>query len=218
MLKTKFELLNKNFHINLDDNFSEKYCKFENLFKEYNAHTNLISKNDEKFLFEKHFYDSLSINLFFEKYKIKPDKCVLDFGTGGGFPSIPISLIYENIEVTALDSIAKKIKFVELLKQEFNQKNLIPVADRVENLFSVKKFDIVVSRAVCKIDKLIEYTSKLIKKDGYLICYKALSADKEIDEAKSISKKLNLSLFDKIEYTLPTEEKHKRNLVIYKKL
>ena len=82
-------------------------------FKEYNSHTNLISKNDEKFLFEKHFFDSLAINLFFQKYKITNAVQLLDFGTGGGFPSVPISIIYPDIEVSALDSIQKKIKFID---------------------------------------------------------------------------------------------------------
>lgn len=218
MPKSKFELLNKNFNITTSAGLYEKYLVFEEIFKEYNSHTNLISKNDEKLLFEKHFYDSLSINLFFEKYKISSNKTILDFGTGGGFPSIPISLLYSDAEITALDSILKKIKFIEITKQKFDLLNLMPVADRIENLSANKKFDIIVSRAVCKVEKLIQYTNSLIKNKGYLIAYKALSADKEIEEAKNTAQKFKLKFTDKIEYTLPTKEEHKRSLVIYQKV
>ena len=86
----------------------ENYCID---FKEYNSHTNLISRNDEKNLFEKHIFDSLAFNLFAKKYGTP--KTIMDIGTGGGFPSIPIALIYKNAKVFAVDSTAKKIKFIE---------------------------------------------------------------------------------------------------------
>ena len=84
-------------------------------FLNQNSKLNLISKNDEKFLWEKHIFDSLSIEKFFEKYKPSGSK-LLDIGTGGGFPSVPTALAYPDIEVFALNSIRKKINAIENIK------------------------------------------------------------------------------------------------------
>ena len=85
----------------------EYFSEYIKAFLEQNSKLNLISKNDEKLLWEKHIFDSLAIEKFFEKYNTAP-KTLLDFGTGGGFPAIPIALAYPEIEVTAMDSIGKK--------------------------------------------------------------------------------------------------------------
>ena len=113
----KLEKLN----IKLEENKKELFKNYIELFYEYNSKINLISKNDENVLFEKHIFDSLAINLFLEKYKLKQDINILDIGTGGGFPSLPISLAFENIHTTALDSIKKKITTV--LQRIQKQKN-----------------------------------------------------------------------------------------------
>ena len=89
--------------INIDEKQKILFSSFSNLFIEYNSKVNLISKNDINFLFQKHIYDSLAFNLFYKKYIDEKFIKVMDIGTGGGFPAIPISLLYENIEVTALD-------------------------------------------------------------------------------------------------------------------
>ena len=88
-------------------------------FLKQNSKLNLISKNDEKLLWEKHVFDSLAIEKFFDKYKFSLDEkeiTLLDFGTGGGFPAVPISLAYPNIKVTAMDSIRKKINAISTIK------------------------------------------------------------------------------------------------------
>lgn len=93
----------------------EFYNKYIEIFLEENSKVNLISKNDEKFLWEKHIYDSLAVSVFFDKYGTP--KTLLDIGTGGGFPSVPIALTYPQIKVTAVDSIAKKsVQWVYLVK------------------------------------------------------------------------------------------------------
>ena len=82
---------------------------YSQMFLEYNSKINLVGKKDEQYFFEKHIYDSLAINLFFKKYIILNNINMLDIGTGGGFPSVPVSILYKNITVTAVDSINKKI-------------------------------------------------------------------------------------------------------------
>ena len=198
-----------NFKINTD------FTNYMKVFLVQNAVLNLISKNEEKFLWEKHVYDSLGIKLFFEKYSPKVNT-LLDIGTGGGFPAVPIALEYPNIEVFALDSIRKKINAIENIKQELSINNLTTICDRAENI--EQKFDIITSRAVATIDILIKYATPLLKKNGYFVGYKSRLADKEISDAKYLIKKSGLKLIDIIEYTLPLEEIYERKLVVLQKV
>lgn len=188
------------------------FKKYIEAFLNQNAKVNLISKNDEKFLWEKHIFDSLAIEKFFSKYH--SGKTLLDIGTGGGFPSVPIALNYPDIEVYALDSIRKKINAIENIKEELNIKNLNTICDRAENVN--KKFDIITSRAVATLDKITGYAMPLLKKDGYFVAYKSIRAQEEISEAQKTLKKYKAEIIDIIEYDLPLEENHTRNLIIIK--
>lgn len=184
------------------------------VFLEQNAKLNLISKNDEKFLWEKHIFDSLSIEKFFEKYG-NNFKTLLDFGTGGGFPSVPVALAYSELHVTALDSIGKKINAVTEIKEALHIDNLTTVCSRVENFDG--KFDIVTTRAVASLDKIIHYAIPKLKNDGYFVAYKSIKAAEEIKEAQKSLQKFKAKVIDIIEYELPLEQNHTRNLVIIKK-
>ena len=187
--------------------------KYSQIFIEENHKINLISKNDEKFLWEKHIYDSLSLGLFFEKYE-KPDN-LLDIGTGGGFPSVPLAIKYPEIKITAVDSIGKKIRAVETFKEKLHLDNLIPICTRVENID--QKFACITSRAVASLDKICEYALPKLNKDGYFIAFKSKKINEEIKQAEKILKKHNAKIIDIIEYELPTEEKPERYLIIIKK-
>ena len=199
-------------------------------FLRQNAIVNLISQNDEKLLWEKHVFDSLSIEKFFEKYlhlslgegnistrsmSVKNSGVkLLDIGTGGGFPAVPIALTYPDLKVTALDSIRKKINAIENIKQELNIQNLTTICNRAENL--AEKFDIITSRAVASLDKICTYALPLLKKDGYFIAYKSRKTPEEIKKKKKILKKYHAKIIDIIEYKLPLEENFTRNLIIIK--
>ena len=167
-------------------NINSDYNLYKEIFLEENAKHNLISKNDEKFLYEKHFYDSLGIKLFFEKCNIKPST-ILDIGCGGGFPCLPIAMEYPEFNVVGIDSIRKKITSVEVMRDKLGLKNLELVWDRVENL-SKNDFDIVVSRAVADMAKISEYALPKLKKGGYFVAYKSKKALEELEGAKSILK------------------------------
>lgn len=195
----------------------EYYKEYIDTFLEQNSKINLISKNDEKYLWEKHIFDSLSIEKFFNKYNDYGKK-LLDIGTGGGFPSVPIAITYEDIDVYALDSIRKKINAVTAIKEKLNIKNLYPICDRAENLVNDFKFDIITSRAVAPLKTITAYAMPLLKANGYFIAYKSLKAEEEIDEAKSTLKKFNSKVIETIEYDLPLEENHTRNLIVIKKI
>ena len=189
-----------------------KYEEYMKIFLEENSKVNLISKNDEKYLWEKHVFDSLAIENFFEKFDTSKIKTILDIGTGGGFPSIPIAITYPHLKVTALDSIAKKIRAVQTIKDKLNIENLEPICTRVENLDA--KFDMITSRAVSSLKNICEYALPKLKKGGYFVAYKSRKTPQEIEEANSILKKYNTKIVDIIEYSLPLEENHERNLIV----
>lgn len=192
------------------------FAEYIKIFLEQNSKLNLISKNDEKFLWEKHIFDSLSLSKFFEKYSIVPEnKTLLDFGTGGGFPSVPLAIKYPKLQVTALDSIRKKINAVTEIKNQLGLTNLTPICERVENIHP--KFDFVTSRAVAAMEKLIPYAIPRLKNNGYFITYKSVKVQEELEKADNILKKYQSKVIDIITYDLPLSENHTRNLVVIQK-
>ena len=192
---------------------------FSSFFKEYNNKVNLISNNDVNFLFEKHIFDSLSFNLFYKKYCKSNSIKLLDIGTGGGFPSLPISFIYENINVTPLDSINKKINFIKEVKDKFELNNINPICSRVEDLplSSKSSYDIVTSRAMAELRMILEYAIPYLKVGGYFVAYKSIKAEEEIENAQNALKLLNSKVVDIIEYSLPIDDENKRCLIVIKK-
>ena len=168
-------------------------------------------------MWEKHIFDSLSVKYFFEKYYTAgiPELTLLDIGTGGGFPAVPIAITYPQIEVFALDSIRKKINAIETMKSELDIKNLYTICDRAENIKD--KFDIITSRAVAPLKVITEYAMPLLKDGGYFIAYKSLRTSEEIEDSIQTFKKYNAHVIDIIPYNLPLEENHTRNLIVIAK-
>ncbi len=194
---------------------NQNFDRYKEVFLEENSKLNLMSKNDEKLLFEKHIYDSLSIKLLFDKLEQLP-KTLLDIGTGGGFPSIPIAIEFSEISVTGIDSIQKKVNAVTNIAEKLELKNIKFIRDRVENLKG-QEFDIITSRAVAQTSLLIEYAYPLLKKGGYLVLYKSKTVDEEIESAKPLIRKLHLKIHDIIEYSLPLDDNFNRCLLILQK-
>ena len=191
---------------------TQTFNKYKELFLAKNSILNLISKNDEKMLEEKHIFDSLSIKLFFDKYGTD-FKTLLDVGTGGGFPALPIAIEYPTLQVTGIDSINKKINAISDIAKDLNLNNFSTICDRVENIKD-KKFDLITSRAVANLDLIIKYALPLLNKKGYLIVYKSKLAKQEIQEATQTLKKYKAKVIDILEYKLPLAEIFERNLII----
>ena len=158
----------------------ELFYNYKNEFLKYNFHTNLISKNDEKVLFEKHIFDSLAINLF---EGIKKSKNLLDIGTGGGFPAVPIAIAFPEIKIVGVDSIAKKIKFINEIAMTLKLENLTGITSRTEELPTKLKesFDIVTSRAVAPLNVILEYATPYLKTGGYFVAYKSKIVKRDVD-------------------------------------
>lgn len=183
------------------------------LFLEENSKVNLISKNDEKYLWEKHIFDSLGIEKFFEKYG--ECKTLLDIGTGGGFPALPIAITHPQMTVTAVDSIAKKIRAISTIATKMELTNISPICARIETLTG--EFDVVTSRAVSSLKNICEYALPKLKKGGYFVAYKSRKTPEEIEEAKQVLKKYKAKIVEIIEYKLPLDENLTRNLIVIKK-
>ena len=217
----QFDSLQTELHLDCKVKDRTKLNDFISVFKIYNAHTNLVSKNDENVLFEKHIFDSLALNLFLEKNNLQNEKLkLLDIGSGGGFPAIPVAVFFKNFEIYPLDSIAKKIGFIELAKKELMLENLHPLCMRVENFEEEKRefFDIAVSRAVAPLNIILEYALPFIKKDGWFVAYKSKNSPEEIQNAKNAMQILGGRVEDIIKYNLPLDTDYTRELVIIKKI
>ncbi|MBR6126622.1 16S rRNA (guanine(527)-N(7))-methyltransferase RsmG [bacterium] len=199
----------------MKNNTKTDFNNFKRIFLEENSKHNLISKGDEKFLYEKHYYDSVSLKLFFDKYKISGGK-ILDIGCGGGFPCIPLAIEFPEYDITGLDSIRKKINSVNTMKESLGLNNLSLICERVEKLDKKEKYDIIVSRAVGELKKICNYALPLLKKGGYFVAYKSKKVQEEIDNSKDILKKFKAEVIDIIKYNLPLEDTYERNLVIIK--
>ncbi len=204
----KINLIEELYGIKPNEEIISKFNLWEQLFIEYNSHTNLMSKNDMTVLFEKHALDSLSIKLF-EGF-ISGIK-LLDVGAGGGFPSLILAICFPEIQIIAMDSVKKKTDFLTLAKEKLKLQNFEVVLSRAENYPPVGA-DIIVNRAVGKIDKVWAFSGKHLKKGGAFISYKAKTGHEEAQTALKKYKELKLLKF--IPYKLPLDDDFKRELVI----
>ncbi|MDD3593065.1 MAG: 16S rRNA (guanine(527)-N(7))-methyltransferase RsmG [Candidatus Gastranaerophilales bacterium] len=207
------------FGITLDDDMLLKFEEYKNFLTEYNTHTNLISNTDLDEIFVKHFLDCLSFGVF--KDKANFDK-IIDIGAGGGFPSAVMAIALPCSNVTAVDSIAKKTKFLELLAAHLGLKNLEVVNARAEELGADKKyrekFSLSTTRAVARLSVISEYCIPFVEKGGHFLAFKALSAQEEISEAKTAVHTLGASYKETFSYELKKEESYSRNLLLFEKI
>lgn len=145
----------KKYFPNLSQDQLEKFMRLVPIYKDWNSKVNLISRRDIENLFTNHILHSLSIVNIIE---FESSTSVLDVGTGGGFPGIPLAIFFPNVKFTLLDSIGKKIKVVESVSKDLSLSNVNAINDRVENHFD--KYDFILSRAVAKMDKFYSLVNK----------------------------------------------------------
>lgn len=189
-----------------------KLERYYELLNEWNKKMNLTRIIEKEDVYLKHFYDSLTIT---KVVNLEDKKNLLDFGTGAGFPGLVLKIFYPTLSVTLVDSLQKRINFLDTVIKELNLTDIKTIHERVENIENIH-YDVITTRAVANLKKLLEYSNKLIDKDTLFIPLKA-SVDTEIEESTKTLKKYNLKIAERKEFYLP-KEKSLRNILVIKKI
>ena len=202
--------------------FSEKqiqqFTALEELYKDWNSKINVISRKDIDSLYEKHVLHSLSIAAAFD---FPAGIHVVDIGTGGGFPGVPLAIFFPEVQFHLVDSIGKKLKIIEAVKEALHLKNITTQHSRAEEIKG-RKFDFAVSRAVAPLKDLLQWSRPLLKPATYkivaasedkvykpgLICLKGGDLKQEISDSGARPQKIELS-------TLFEEEFFKEKYLLY---
>ncbi len=204
----------KQIDIILEEEQIKQFYEYMNVLLEWNEKINLTAIIEPKEIILKHFIDSLTI----QKY-IQEGQKVIDVGTGAGFPGIPLSIIKQNTEITLLDSLNKRITFLNESISSLQLKNIKTVHARVEEFANNKKeresYDIATSRAVASLNVLLEYLLPLVKVGGFCICMKGSNTE-EIQEAKNALEILGGEI-EKIEKINLPDSDIQRNIIVVKK-
>lgn len=161
IIKMAVELIEKHFP-NLTEEQKNQFAKLEELYKEWNEKINVISRKDMDSLYEKHILHSLGIAKVME---FAPKTKVLDIGTGGGFPGIPLAILFPEVQFTLIDSIGKKITVVKEVSAGIGLKNVTAIHGRAESL--KEKFHFVVSRAVTQMPVFLRWLKGKFEKEQF---------------------------------------------------
>ncbi|MDA1477027.1 16S rRNA (guanine(527)-N(7))-methyltransferase RsmG [Bacillus changyiensis] len=203
--------------IALSDFQLEQFETYYEWLSEWNEKINLTSITEKKEVYLKHFYDSITTS-FYVDFKTFNSLC--DVGAGAGFPSLPIKICFPHLHVTIVDSLNKRIHFLNQLSQALKLENTHFYHDRAETFGRLKdkreSFDIVTARAVARLSVLSELCLPLVKKNGLFVALKAASADQEIDVGKKAIKALGGRIENVHSFQLPIEESE-RSIIIVKK-
>lgn len=215
MEKVDFIKKAKLLNIDISEKEVNNFSKYMEILVEWNKKINLTAIIEEKDIILKHFIDSLTINKYLTKGKI------MDIGTGAGFPGIPLKIINENIQFILVDSLNKRINFLNEVKKELELNNLDLIHARAEDLAIKKEYrenmDMVVSRAVANLSTLVEYLLPFLKIGGLCVCMKGPKIEKELELAQNAINILGGKI-EKVENIFLPESDIERNIVIIRKL
>ena len=216
--ETFYSLLDQQ-NINLTDQQKAQFERYFELLVEWNEKINLTAITEKEEVYLKHFYDSIAPILqgLIANQPIK----LLDIGAGAGFPSLPMKILYPQLDVTIIDSLNKRINFLQLLAEELDLEGVHFYHGRAEDFAQDKhfraQFDIVTARAVARMQVLSELTIPYLKVGGKLLALKASNAPEELTEAKNALNLLFSKVEDNISYTLPNGDPRYITIVEKKK-
>lgn len=210
----------KEFHITLTNEQFHQFQNYYELMIEWNSFMNLTAITEMDEVIMKHFVDSVSL------IQAVPDLAkkgysLIDIGTGAGFPGIPLKIVFPDLKITLLDSLNKRIKFLNQVILDLSLNNISAVHGRAEDLAQQKEYrehyDFCVSRAVANLATLSEYCLPFVKKKGYFISYKSEKITEEYEQAKKAIKILGGNYKNQVEFYLPQSDIY-RNLFIIEKI
>lgn len=192
-----------------------KFKKYYNLLVEWNKKINLTAIENREDVYIKHFYDSITL---IKTNKFSENSSVCDVGAGAGFPSIPLKIVRPDLNITIIDSLNKRINFLNVVIDELNLDGIKAIHSRAED-YAVEnrdKFDIVTARAVARLNILSELCIPLVKEKGYFISMKGQNAIEELNEAKGAVNKLGGKTSEVITFKLP-KDCGQRSIIIINK-
>ncbi|WP_102399235.1 16S rRNA (guanine(527)-N(7))-methyltransferase RsmG [Haloimpatiens massiliensis] len=199
----------------------EKYNKFilyKDMIKEWNEKINLTAITEDEEIIKKHFIDSFKI---FKFEKLKECKKIIDVGTGAGFPGIPMKIVKDDLEITLLDSLKKRITFLDEVVNNLSLNSVETLHGRAEDFAKDKKYreqyDAVVSRAVANMTVLSELCIPFVRKGGYFVALKGPAITQELEEAQKAIKVLGGKIQQIIEVDIEGSDL-RHNLVVVKKV
>ena len=206
----------KNIGIIITEDILNKLNRYYELLCEWNKKINLTRIVEEKDVYLKHFYDSLTL---YKVADLNNNISLCDVGTGAGFPGMVLKIVFPNLSVTLVDSLLKRINFLNVVIKELDLKDIKTVHARCEDYAKDhrEEFDIVTSRAVANLTTLSELCIPMVKVNGYFIPMKA-NAKEEIRESSDILKKLNCGIESIYEFELPIENSHRTIIKIKKNI
>lgn len=189
----------------------QKLEKFYQLLIEWNQKINLTRITEKEDVYLKHFYDSLTIVKEVDLSKVNT---LCDVGTGAGFPGIVLKIFYPNLKITLIDSLLKRVNYLNEIIRELELKDIEAIHTRAEDYHET--FDVVTARAVANIEKLLKYTMHLVNKNGKLIAMKGNIEEELTEEVKKkINKKYKIEKINK--FLLPIENSNRSLIVIKNK-
>jgi len=211
----EFKELVKKLNIDITPLMLEKYEKYYEKLIEVNEYMNLTAITEYEEVYIKHFYDSLSLNLAIENLN---DISLCDVGAGAGFPSVPLAIARSDIKVTIIDSLNKRINFLNELIKYIEINNVEALHYRAEDFAKEKResFDVVTARAVARLNMLSELCLPLVKIGGIFVAMKSDNLE-EIEEAKKAIEILGGKIENIISLNLPNDM-GKRNIVVIRKI
>lgn len=215
---TQFEKDLKQLDIILTDFQIEQFMVYYEMLEEWNQVMNLTAITEYNDVLKKHFIDSLSLC---KAYDTSKNITCIDVGTGAGFPGLALKIAYPNMKVTLLDSLQKRIQFLDAVIQKLDLSDIETVHGRAEDYAKPEmlreKFDLCVSRAVANLSTLSEYCLPFVKKGGYFISYKSEKISDEMKAAENAISILGGKVKNQIEFMLPDSDIYRNLFVIVKK-
>ena len=199
----------------LNDTQRSQFDKYFEILVEWNGFMNLTGITEYEEVLVKHFLDSLAVGKYSEKFAGNPELSIIDVGTGAGFPGLPLKIAYPQTKVVLLDSLNKRVKFLDEVITQLGLTGITAVHARAEegarNAAYREQFDISVSRAVANLSTLVEYCLPFVKVGGWFVPYKSGKLEEEMKTGKGAIRKLGGELEDVISFHLANEDE--RNLV-----